>query len=125
MHQECHPGCDKISSHTGELIFKGMEIVLLTDYKSEALTDRDALKQCCIPPSTHRPTSSTTSSVTMTSNLMLQSCKDLRLGELPGCSGMSGCSVYPVPHFLVISSLILLSTSSLPLACILAVIIFS
>jgi hypothetical protein len=35
-----HAGCDKISSHTGELIFKGMEIVLLADYKHEALVGR-------------------------------------------------------------------------------------
>jgi hypothetical protein len=35
MHQECHPGCDKISSRIGELIFKGMETVLLTYYKHE------------------------------------------------------------------------------------------
>jgi hypothetical protein len=38
--QECHPGCDKISSCTGELIFKGMETVLLVNYKREALTGR-------------------------------------------------------------------------------------
>jgi hypothetical protein len=36
-HQECHPGCNKISSCTSELIFKGMETVLLMDYKREAL----------------------------------------------------------------------------------------
>jgi hypothetical protein len=61
--------------------------------------DRDALRRCCVPPSTHKMTSSTTSSVTMTSNLMPKSCKDLNLGEWPGCSGMSGCSVCPIPHF--------------------------
>jgi hypothetical protein len=38
--QECHPGHDKISIRTGKLIFKGMETVLLTDYKCEALTGR-------------------------------------------------------------------------------------
>jgi hypothetical protein len=43
--------------------------------------DRDALMRCCVPPATHRPASSTTSSVTMASNLMLKSCKDLSLGE--------------------------------------------
>jgi hypothetical protein len=32
-HQECHPGCDKISSCTGKLIFNGMETVLLANYK--------------------------------------------------------------------------------------------
>jgi hypothetical protein len=37
------------------------------------------LKRCCVPPSTHRPASSTTSSVTMAVNLMLKSCKDLSL----------------------------------------------
>jgi hypothetical protein len=35
-----HAGCDKILSRTGELIFKGMETVLLVDYKREALTGR-------------------------------------------------------------------------------------
>jgi hypothetical protein len=35
-----HAGCDKISSRIGELIFKGMEIVLLMDYKREAFTGR-------------------------------------------------------------------------------------
>jgi hypothetical protein len=34
------PSCDKISSRTGNLIFKGMEIVLLMDYKHEALIGR-------------------------------------------------------------------------------------
>jgi hypothetical protein len=43
--------------------------------------DRDVLRRCCIPPSTHRLALSTTSSVTMASNLMLKSCKDLSLGE--------------------------------------------
>jgi hypothetical protein len=33
------------------------------------------------PPSTHKPTSSINSSITMASNLMLKSCKDLTLGE--------------------------------------------
>jgi hypothetical protein len=42
---------------------------------------RDALRRCCIPRSTHRLASSTTSSVTMASNLMPKSCKDLSLGE--------------------------------------------
>jgi hypothetical protein len=36
---------------------------------------------CCIPPSTHKPASSTTSLVTMALNLMLKSCNDLSLGE--------------------------------------------
>jgi hypothetical protein len=40
MRQECHPGYDKISSRTGELIFKGIKTVLLADYKREALTGR-------------------------------------------------------------------------------------
>jgi hypothetical protein len=40
MRQECHPGCDKIFSRTSKLIFKGMEIVLLVDYKHEALAGR-------------------------------------------------------------------------------------
>jgi hypothetical protein len=40
MRQECHPGCDKISSCTDKLIFKGMEIVLLMYYKHEALAGR-------------------------------------------------------------------------------------
>jgi hypothetical protein len=35
-----HTGCDKISSRTSELIFKGMETVLLVDYKCEALAGR-------------------------------------------------------------------------------------
>jgi hypothetical protein len=61
--------------------------------------DRDVLRQCCITPSTHRPASSTTSSVAMASNLMPKSCKDLNLREYLGCSGMSGCSVCPVSHF--------------------------
>jgi hypothetical protein len=39
-HQEYHPGCDKFSNCTDKLIFKGMETVLLTDYKCEALTGR-------------------------------------------------------------------------------------
>jgi hypothetical protein len=43
--------------------------------------DRDLLRRCCIPPSTHRPASSTTSSVTMALNLILKYCKDLCLGE--------------------------------------------
>jgi hypothetical protein len=42
---------------------------------------RKAQRRCCVPPSTHRPASSTTSSVNMASNLMLKSCKDLSLGE--------------------------------------------
>jgi hypothetical protein len=40
MNQECHPSCDKISSHTDKLIFKVMEAVLLMDYKCEALIRR-------------------------------------------------------------------------------------
>jgi hypothetical protein len=43
--------------------------------------DRDALGQCCVPPSTHKPASSTTSSITMASNLMLQRFK---LGGVAG-----------------------------------------
>jgi hypothetical protein len=39
-HQECHPGCDKIYSCTGKLIFKDMETVLLADYKHDALVGR-------------------------------------------------------------------------------------
>jgi hypothetical protein len=35
-----HAGCDKISSRTDELIFKGMETVLLADYKHKALARR-------------------------------------------------------------------------------------
>jgi hypothetical protein len=34
--QECHPDYDKISRRTGKLIFKGMKVVLLVDYKCEA-----------------------------------------------------------------------------------------
>jgi hypothetical protein len=52
-----------------------------SDRLSTRWRDRDALRWCCIPSSTHRPTSSTTSSVTMASNLMLKSCKDLSLEE--------------------------------------------
>jgi hypothetical protein len=37
-----------------------------------------------IPPSTHRPASSTISLVTMASNLMLKSHKDLSLGSSRG-----------------------------------------
>jgi hypothetical protein len=40
MRQECHPGCDKISSRIGKLVFKGMKMVLLGDYKREALVGR-------------------------------------------------------------------------------------
>jgi hypothetical protein len=43
--------------------------------------DRDALGRCCLPPLTHRPASSTTSSVTMASNLVFQRFK---LGGLAG-----------------------------------------
>jgi hypothetical protein len=35
-----HTDCNKIVSHAGELIFKGIETVLLADYKHEALTGR-------------------------------------------------------------------------------------
>jgi hypothetical protein len=52
-----------------------------SDRSSTWCWDRDALRRCCVPPSTHRPASSTTSSVTMASNLMRKSCKDLSLGE--------------------------------------------
>jgi hypothetical protein len=52
-----------------------------SDRSSTRWRDRDVLRRCCIPPSTHRPASSTTSSVTMASNLMPKSCKDLSLGE--------------------------------------------
>jgi hypothetical protein len=34
------PSCDKISSRTDELIFKGMETILLAKYKREALIKR-------------------------------------------------------------------------------------
>jgi hypothetical protein len=34
------PSCDKISSHTSKFVYKCMEIVLLTDYKHEALAGR-------------------------------------------------------------------------------------
>jgi hypothetical protein len=34
------PSCDKISSRTDELIFKGMETILLANYKREALIKR-------------------------------------------------------------------------------------
>jgi hypothetical protein len=40
MCQECHSDCDKISSHTDKLFFKGMEAALLVDYKREALAQR-------------------------------------------------------------------------------------
>jgi hypothetical protein len=70
-----------------------------SDRLSTRWRDRDTLRQCCVPPLTHRPASSTTSLLTMASNLMPKSCKDLSLGEYPGCSGMNGCSVYPVPQF--------------------------
>jgi hypothetical protein len=44
-HWEKHPrrshvGCYKISNRTSELMFKGMETVLLVDYKCEALDGR-------------------------------------------------------------------------------------
>jgi hypothetical protein len=32
-----HAGCDKISSRTDELIFRGIETIMFTDYKREAL----------------------------------------------------------------------------------------
>jgi hypothetical protein len=35
-----HAGRDKISSRTGELIFRGMKTILLADYKREALAGR-------------------------------------------------------------------------------------
>jgi hypothetical protein len=38
--QEYYHGCDKIFSRTSELIFKGMETILLTYYKREALIGR-------------------------------------------------------------------------------------
>jgi hypothetical protein len=37
LRQECHPGCNKISNRTSKLIFKGMETILLTNYKRKAL----------------------------------------------------------------------------------------
>jgi hypothetical protein len=40
MTSDKKPSTTKISSHTGELIFKGMETVLLMDYKREALAGR-------------------------------------------------------------------------------------
>jgi hypothetical protein len=49
------------------------------DRSSTRWRDRDELRRCCVPPLTHRPASSTTSSVTMASNLMLKSCKDFNL----------------------------------------------
>jgi hypothetical protein len=52
-----------------------------SDKSSTQWRDRDALRWYCVPPLTHRPTSSTTSLVTMASNLMPKSCKDLSLGE--------------------------------------------
>jgi hypothetical protein len=52
-----------------------------SDGSSTRWRDRDALRRCCVPPLTHRPASSTTSSVTMASNLMLKSYKDLSSGE--------------------------------------------
>jgi hypothetical protein len=87
--------------------------------------DRDALRWCCVPPSTYRTTSSTTSSVTMASNLMPKSCKDLSLGSSQGAQVWVVALFVLFPIFLVISSLMLLSTSSLPLAYIQVVIIFS
>jgi hypothetical protein len=52
-----------------------------SDRSSTRWRDRDMLRWCCFPPSTHRLASSTTSSITMASSLMLNSCKDLSLGE--------------------------------------------
>jgi hypothetical protein len=52
-----------------------------SDESSTRWRDRDMLRHCCVPPSTHRPASSTTSSVTMASNLMIKSYKDLSLGK--------------------------------------------
>jgi hypothetical protein len=40
------------------------------------------LRRCCVPASTHRPASSTTSSVTMASNVMLM--QRFKLGGVAG-----------------------------------------
>jgi hypothetical protein len=79
--------------------FLGSLVLVEGIQRSTRWRDRDVLRRCCIPPSAHRPTSSTTSLVTMASNLMLKSSKDLSLGEWPRCSGLSGCSVCHVPRF--------------------------
>jgi hypothetical protein len=76
------------------------------------------LRRCCIPPSTHRMTSSTTSSVTMASNLMLKFAKISAWGSSQGAQVLVVALFVLFPIFLVISSLILLSTSSLPLTCV-------
>jgi hypothetical protein len=52
-----------------------------SDRLSTRWRDRNPLWRCCVPPSTHKQASSMTSSVTMASNLMLKSHKDLSLGE--------------------------------------------
>jgi hypothetical protein len=52
-----------------------------SDVSGTRWRDMEALRRCCVPPSTHIPASSTTTSVPMASNLMLKCCKDLSLRE--------------------------------------------
>jgi hypothetical protein len=64
-------------------------------------------KQRCKTPSTHRLAWCTTSSVTLGLILMLKSCNDLCLGEVPAAQVWVLTCLVSVPTFLVISSLAL------------------
>jgi hypothetical protein len=63
-------------------------------------------KRKCKHPLTHRSTWCTTSSVTSGLTLMLKSCKDLRLGEMPGAQGWVLTCLVIFPAFPVILSLV-------------------
>jgi hypothetical protein len=75
---------------TGTLLWSDMSVMGLTRLSAQWKGSYDSsdgwmtlhtCKQRCKPPSTHRPTWCTTSSVTSGLTLMLKSCKDLSMGR--------------------------------------------
>jgi hypothetical protein len=54
------------------------------------------------PPLTHRLAWCTTSLVTLGLTLLLKSCRDLSLGEVPGCPGISPHLSHFVPSYFII-----------------------
>jgi hypothetical protein len=102
---------------TSTLFWSGTSVVGLiwlsmwwkgSDDSSDEWMTLHTCKRRCKPPSTHRPASCTTSSVTSRLTLMLKSCKDLSLGEvLSAHVWVLTCRV-SFSGFPVISSLVLL-----------------
>jgi hypothetical protein len=103
---------------TGTLLWSGMSVIGLTRLSTRWKGSDDGwmtLHMCkwrCKLPSTRRPAWCTTSSVTSGLTLMLKSCKDLSLGEVPGAQiWVLACLVL----FLVFSVILSLVSLAVPL----------